>query len=66
MYKLILVFNKTVLSCVLCGFILIHMESDHSKCLNLILMAGAKLKIMWRREAGVSTGKHRVSGAELE
>lgn len=59
------VINKTVLSCVLCWLILVHMESYHSKCLNLVFMAGSQLEIMWRREASVATWKHRVSSAEL-
>ena len=60
------VFDKTVLSSVLCGLLLVHMEGDHSKCLDLILMPGSKLKIMWRGEASMATRKHRVSSAKLK
>ena len=42
-HTLMFVINKTVLSCVLWWLILVHMESYHSECLDLILMAGSQL-----------------------
>ena len=55
--------DQTELSHGVHGFVLVHSEGDDSEGEDLVLVPGAQLKIVRRRKARVTRGKHGVSSA---